>query len=115
MDLVTIATFSNAVDAHIIMGRLETEGIHCFLKDEHTVTANPMYEIAYGGIKLQVAERDVDAAKEILKETSYNDKDIAPSLHMHNINQYIYNLIKTKTPYKILLAIIIVIILILVF
>jgi hypothetical protein len=100
MNLITVATFSNAIDAHIIMGKLESEGIQCFLKDEHTVTANPMYEIAYGGIKLQVPEKDVEAAKEILKETSYNNKEAAPSLHM-------YNIIKANTPLKILLAIII--------
>ena len=115
MDFITIATFSNAIDAHIIKGRLENEGITCFLKDEHTVTANPMYEIAYGGIKLQVTNQDVDIAREILKETSYYNTDAAASMHMHNISLYIHNLIKANTPLKILLAIIIVIILVLLF
>lgn len=73
MDLVTIARFSSYFDAHVIKGRLEAEDIVCFLTDEHQVTINPMYDIALGGIKLKVAENDVELAKEILKTTSYND------------------------------------------
>lgn len=73
MNFVTIAIFSNIVDLHIIMGKIENEGIECFVKDEHTIAANPFYDIAVGGIKLQVREEDEIAAREILKETSYND------------------------------------------
>lgn len=73
MTLVTIATFSSYFDAHLIKGRLEHEGVSCFIKDENTVSINPMYDIAMGGIKLQVPENEVDTAREILKDTSYNE------------------------------------------
>lgn len=68
MELITIATFSNVIDLHIIKGRLENEGIRCFIKDEYTITANPLYDIALGGIKLQVEEKDVDTARKILNQ-----------------------------------------------
>ncbi len=67
MDLITIATFSNSIEAHISRSLLESQGIACFLKDEHTINANPMYHLALGGIKLQVWEKDVNEAMSILK------------------------------------------------
>lgn len=73
MDFVTIARFSNSFDMHVVKGRLEADGITCFVRDEHTITANPMYDIALGGIKLQVQEKDVAAAQELLKDIHYED------------------------------------------
>ena len=73
MDFVTVARFSNSFDMHVIKGRLEADGIPCFVRDEHTITAQPFYDIALGGIKLQVQEKDVEAANEILKDVHYED------------------------------------------
>lgn len=56
---------------HVIKGRLETEGIPCFAKDEHTVTTNPFYSLALGGIKLQVREEDAPEALRIMAEMGY--------------------------------------------
>ncbi len=69
-ELVTIATFSTAVEADLARARLESEGIECFLADEHTVTVNWLYSQAVGGVKLQVREADAQRAVEILKGTS---------------------------------------------
>jgi tetratricopeptide (TPR) repeat protein len=66
--LVTIATFSHVLEAHIVKGRLETEGIWSFVADENTVVANWLYSNAVGGVKLQVREEDVDAAQLILAD-----------------------------------------------
>lgn len=65
--LVTIATFNEPTEAHILKGRLEAEGILCFLGDEHIIGAYPLYAMAVGGIKLKVTENDVDEAKTILR------------------------------------------------
>ncbi|MDX5437376.1 MAG: DUF2007 domain-containing protein, partial [Pontibacter sp.] len=64
--LVTIATFNEPTEAHILKGRLEAEGILCFLGDEHIVGAQPFYSVAVGGVKLRVTEQDVEEAKTIL-------------------------------------------------
>ncbi len=72
MNLVTIATFSSSFDLHVIKGRLEADGITCYVKDEQTVTWDPLLDIAVGGIKLQVVDSDVEQAKLLLKDTSYN-------------------------------------------
>jgi hypothetical protein len=63
---VTIRTFDNYVSAHIVKGKLETDGITCVLKDENVITMQWHLGIALGGIKLQVLEAEVDDANFIL-------------------------------------------------
>jgi hypothetical protein len=46
--LVTVATFTEAIEAHIFRNRLETEGIPSVLADEHIVSNQPWHTIAYG-------------------------------------------------------------------
>ncbi|QMU30944.1 putative signal transducing protein [Adhaeribacter radiodurans] len=64
--LITIATFPDAVKAQIMRGRLEAEGILAFIADEHTLTNQPFLYMAYGGVRLQVAEQDREQAQAIL-------------------------------------------------
>jgi DNA-directed RNA polymerase subunit RPC12/RpoP len=62
MNFVPVQFYQNYIDAHIVKGRLEEAGIECWLKDEHTVTTNPIWTNAIGGIKLMVpAEQHVVA------------------------------------------------------
>lgn len=63
---VTIATFPDALKAQIVRGSLETQGIPCFIADEHTITNQPYLTMAYGGVRLQVQERDSERAREII-------------------------------------------------
>ncbi|MCB1878258.1 MAG: DUF2007 domain-containing protein [Chromatiales bacterium] len=71
--LATVATFDNIADAHIAMGRLHAEGIDAVLADEHLVQTDWLYSIAVGGIKLRVAEEDVERAL-IALSTDYSDE-----------------------------------------
>jgi hypothetical protein len=64
--LVTVATFNQPTEAHILKGRLEAEGIPCFLGDEHIIAAQPLYSVAVGGVKLQVTEGDEQEAREMI-------------------------------------------------
>ena len=74
-NFVTIKTFTYASEAFVLRGRLESEGIECFVQDELTAQVNPFYSNAIGGIKLQVRESDLQKAIEILKEEGYiNDQ-----------------------------------------
>ena len=66
--MITIKTFINPVEANIIKGRLESEGIPTLLLDENTVNTYWLYAQAIGGIRLQVKEEDVEHALSILKE-----------------------------------------------
>ncbi len=58
--------FTNYIEANILLGRMQEEGINCWLKDENTVTTNPIWTQAVGGIKLMVAQQQFDRAKDIL-------------------------------------------------
>jgi hypothetical protein len=71
MELVTVAVFTSAFNAHVSEGRLRAEGIEAYIKDEHTIQVNPFYNNALGGIKLQVKDTDVDEARRILAESGY--------------------------------------------
>ena len=88
---VTIATFNELTEAHIMKGRLEAEGILCFLGDEHIVGAQPFYAVAVGGVKLKVTAQDAEEALAIMakiqggtSEYLYNDDlEMAPPMQEH--------------------------------
>ncbi len=66
MELITIKTFDNSIDAHLLRIELENEGIECYIYDEHTVTLFPLYSNAVGGIKVKILKKDLELAKSIL-------------------------------------------------
>jgi len=68
MDFVLLCSYTNYIDAHIVMGRLEQENIRCHLQNEYTVTIDPILTNAIGGIKLMVARAQVERALQILSE-----------------------------------------------
>ena len=65
-NLVTVAEFSQASEAYVAKGLLETEGIWAFIADEYTITTSWPYSRALKGVKLQVRESDLEAAQRIL-------------------------------------------------
>ena len=67
-ELITIATFGNAVAADLARMRLESRGVQCFLADEQTATMFPQLSHTIGGIRLQVKESHVEKAVAILRE-----------------------------------------------
>ncbi len=68
MELVTIKTFDNSIDSHILKSKLESEGIKCYLFDENMVSLNLLYNITVGGIKLKINENDYEKANRIIEE-----------------------------------------------
>ena len=78
--LVTVARFSHPHESHVWRARLESEGISCFIADEHTISAYWFYSNAVGGVKLQVSRSDVDDAEAIL---AASHEEAAESLEAH--------------------------------
>ena len=68
MEMVTVRTFDNYFSANILAGRLREAGIYCYLKDENTVTIDPILTNAIGGIKLTVRKEDEQYVLSVLKE-----------------------------------------------
>ncbi len=64
----TLASFEYAADVQIVKGKLESEGIPVFLRDENTLNTDPLISNAIGGVKLQVYSEDRERALEIYNE-----------------------------------------------
>lgn len=67
METVTLRTFDNYFQANLLLSRLRDAGIECYLKDEFTVTIDPLLSNALGGIKLIVRKEKYQEAVEMLQ------------------------------------------------
>jgi len=67
MNIVTLRSFDNYFFANITLTKLQDAGVECYLKDENTVTIDPILSNAIGGIKLVVKETDVAEAIKMLQ------------------------------------------------
>lgn len=63
---VTVASFLQPIEAHLARARLESDGIECFVVDEHIVGVQWLYAVAVGGVKLQVRSWQSEHAREVL-------------------------------------------------
>jgi Putative prokaryotic signal transducing protein len=68
MNFIEVASFDNYITANITLGMLQEAGINCHLKDEYTITIDPLLSPMLGGIKIMVYEPQVQRAKELLNE-----------------------------------------------
>ena len=75
------------MDAHLLLSRLESENIECWLQDENTVTIYPIWTNAVGGKKLMVKKEDFLRASDIFRETEKNRKQAmeCPKCKGHNV------------------------------
>lgn len=66
--IIAFISFDNPIEANIVKARLLDSGVQCFLTDENTISINPLYSQALGGVKLHIFEHDIELAKSILKD-----------------------------------------------
>ncbi len=87
MNFVPVWSYDNYIPAHIAMGRLKEEGFDCWLKDENTVTIDPILSNAVGGIKLMVREPEAKKAWKLLNELQQQHKTTitCPNCGSHNM------------------------------
>ena len=77
-DLVTVATFIDAVEAAMARNCLEASGIHSVLHDEQTIATDWGLGNAIGGIKLQVSAAQVERAEFLLSQRRTDDDSDQP-------------------------------------
>ncbi len=65
---VTVGTFDNYLEAHIVKGLLESEDVPVFLVGEHFLISQKMFNVALADIRLQVPSELVSIAKELLMQ-----------------------------------------------
>lgn len=66
MEFIPIRSFDSYITANIWKGKLEDAGILCYLKDEYTVTIDPILSNAVGGIKLCVNAGQLEQCRELV-------------------------------------------------
>lgn len=75
---VAVWSYDNYIPANIALGRLEEEGFDCWLKDENTVTMNPIWTNAVGGIKLMVEASRAQEAYDLLQQLQQEYRKLRP-------------------------------------
>ena len=68
MEFLPIRAYDNYVEANMKLSMLQDEDIVCYLKDEYTLTIDPLLNIALGGMKLMVHNVQFDRAGAILEK-----------------------------------------------
>ena len=102
---VTIAKFQYSTEAEIIKGRLESDGIQVFLKDNITIDTDPLVSNAIGGIKLKVLAKDEDIAREILQSIQqYSVDNEGEPITCPNCGKHRIELYSTITNFKSLMS-----------
>ena len=89
-----IATYTKMEDAHLAASKLQGSGVEAWLRDEATANLYWLYSNAIGGVKVEVTEKDVERAREVLelpKEASGLLK--CPKCDSENINLRQMNLL----------------------
>jgi hypothetical protein len=75
-ELVTIHRYRDLSEALVARAVVESAGIYCFLKDENLVRLDWQVSNFIGGIRLQVAAEEVEAAEAILSQPVPNEISI---------------------------------------
>lgn len=78
MPLRLLRSFDNFFPANILLTRLQSDGVACYLMDEHTVTIDPLLSNAIGGIKLMVPEEHWEAARNLLRQYDTRTAPVSP-------------------------------------
>ncbi|MGB8192167.1 MAG: hypothetical protein WCF67_09625 [Chitinophagaceae bacterium] len=87
MAYTPIRSFDNYLYANILLSRVKDEGYDCYLKDENTVTIDPLLSPAIGGMKLMVLEEDAPTIITLLEtlEAEYLATVPCPNCRQHAI------------------------------
>ncbi len=67
MTLATVAICTDPLEAHILMGRLEADGIPTFLSSEYHVSLQWHLSLALGGVRISVPETVESEALSVLR------------------------------------------------
>lgn len=69
MQLVVVAPILNQIEAEILKGRLESDGIAAFIGSSNLASLRSSYANRVEGLTVSVLEKDYEAAKAIVAET----------------------------------------------
>jgi hypothetical protein len=67
-NLVTVGVFQFVAEAELMQSSLEDQGIPAYLANDHIIAMDWLLSTAVGGVMLQVANEDAEAAMQIITE-----------------------------------------------
>ncbi len=73
----TVGTFPEAQQAYVMCSYLQSFGIAAHVRDAATITLKHKLSLALGGVKVEVADEDFAAAKELLAQIKPDPVDPA--------------------------------------
>lgn len=78
-NIVVLRQFDNVIEANIVKGKLDANGIPCFLTDENLANLYPGQPYLSIRARLHIFEKDVQHAQQIMSESNLMvlDKDTA--------------------------------------
>lgn len=90
MAFIPVRSYDNYIPAHMMLQRLEDEGIRAYLQNEHTVTIDPILSNAIGGIQLMIYHDQLERAMQLISgfEQEYKQAVVCPQCHCPDM-QYI--------------------------
>lgn len=97
MKYISIRAYDNYINANVERALLEGAGINCHIKDEFTVTIDPLLSPALGGMKLMVEEKNVTKALNLLHDS---DRLYLQSVPCPNCTHTSLELITVTTRYN---------------
>jgi hypothetical protein len=69
MNIVRLISCDTAVEAYLIKGKLNNEGIECFITNENSSTLMPYYNHMLGfSVQVMIDEADLERARELVKD-----------------------------------------------
>jgi len=87
MNTVVLTTCNSAIEANLIKGMLENNGIKCFLTNENFSNLMPHYNGVMGaGVQIIVADSDVKQAKALLLSQPDETEIVCPNCGSLNIS-----------------------------
>ena len=73
VDLVTVAQFSNVLEANVLRNCLESHSVFAFVWGEHLGIANVLLSTMSGGVRVQVRQDQVERARDIIAALERGD------------------------------------------
>lgn len=97
MSFLPIRSYDNYITANLELALLKHAGINCYIKDEYTITIDPLLSPALGGMKLMVEQKDFEKAVATLEES---DRNYLQSIPCPKCNETSLELVTTVTQYN---------------
>jgi Zn finger protein HypA/HybF involved in hydrogenase expression len=87
MATIVLKTCNNAVEATLIKGKLENNGITCFLTNENFSNLMPHYNgMMGGGVQIIINDLDFENAQKLIEEQLISNEMVCPNCNSDNVS-----------------------------